>query len=107
MFSNSPHANAIPSDDPCQPPAPPAPAPIPTFEAVLLDGQALVTISFAPQPVRPPRTMVFVVDVSGSMGVEATVNEGGVQCETGQSVLQLVGEGAARPPPRRHAAAFR
>ena len=63
-----------------------------TLECTLLeDGKALATVTCPPAPAdRPPRVEVFVVDVSGSMGVSATVNEGGVQRDTGQTILQLV-----------------
>ena len=73
-----------------------------TFECTLLEpGKALATVTCPPAAAeRPPRTEVFVIDVSGSMGVAATVNEGGVQRDTGQTILQLVGGRFPHPRPR-------
>ena len=80
-----------------------------TFECTLLEpGKALATVTCPPAAAeRPPRTEVFVIDVSGSMGVAATVNEGGVQRDTGQTILQLVGGRFPHPRPRLRSRATR
>jgi len=57
----------------------------------LPDGNVLITIVCPPPgETEQIKSVAYVIDVSGSMGANATVKEGGSEQATGQSVLQLV-----------------